>query len=367
VIGFNRLYEMTGQANYRAAARFFWSTVVNNRSFATGGNGDGEHFFPPADFLHHLGSAKTMETCCTYNMLKLTRGLFEFEPSAVYADYYERALYNAILGSQDPDSGMMTYFQPTRPGYLKLYCTPVDSFWCCTGSGIENHAKYGDSIYFRGDDAIYINLFVPSELTWEEKGVTLRQTTQFPEEDITRLQVTVRRPSKLTLNIRHPSWCAAATVSINGQRHKTPAQPGGYIALSRTWHSGDLVEVQLPMTLRTEPLPGQPDMVAIVYGPIVLAGRLGNKGISPGADHVVNERTIGDMLNEKVEVPVLAGDPREFVKRIKPVAGSPLTFQTHGIGHPDDVTLIPYYRIAHERYNLYWKVINREEAEKKGL
>ncbi len=365
VIGFNRLYELTGQANYSTAARFFWRTVVDNRTFATGGNGDGEHFFPPADFTRHLGSAKTMETCCTHNMLKLTRSLFALDPLAAYADYYERALYNSILASQDPDSGMMTYFQPTRPGYLKLYCTPTDSFWCCTGSGMENHAKYGDSIYFRGADALYINLFVPSTLIWKEKGLRVAQTTRFPEQERTRLRLTLQRPLNLTLNVRHPSWCEAATILVNGHRHTTSRQPGGYIAVNRVWHSGDTVEVRLPMALRTEPLPGQPDVVAILYGPIVLAGRLGREGIAPGADIIVNERTYGDVLNTKVEVPVLVGEPREVVRQIGPVPGTALTFQTSGIGHPRDVSLIPYYRIAHERYNLYWKVVRRADTEKK--
>ena len=226
VIGFNRLYELTGQQDYGAASRFFWRTVVAQRTFATGGNGDREHFFPPAEFLQHLGSAKTMETCCTYNMLKLTRSLFALDASAVYADYYERALYNSILASQDPDSGMMTYFQPTRPGYLKLYCTPTDSFWCCTGSGMENHAKYGDSIYFHEADTLYINLFIPSTLAWREKGLTITQTTRFPDEDSTRLHLTSQKPINLTLNIRQPSWCRAMTITVNGRRRATSHQPG---------------------------------------------------------------------------------------------------------------------------------------------
>jgi DUF1680 family protein len=363
VIGFNRLYELTGRGDYGAASRFFWRTVVGRRSFATGGNGDLEHFFPPAEFLKRLPSAKTMETCCSHNMLRLTRGLFALEPSAAYADYYERALYNSILASQDPDSGMMTYFQPTRPGYLKLYCTPTDSFWCCTGSGMENHAKYGDSIYFRGDDALYVNLFIPSALSWKEKGLTLTQTTRFPEHDRTRLRLNVRRPSRLTLNVRHPSWCDAATVFVNGRRHTTSRRPGGYVALNRTWRDGDTVEVHLPMTLRTEPLPGNPGVVAFLYGPVVLAGRLGRQGLTPGADIIVNERTYGDVLDDKVEVPVLVGDAREVVKQVKPSAGEALTFHTSGIGRPRDVTLVPYYRIAHERYNLYWKLVGKGDAE----
>jgi len=367
VIGFNRLYEVTGQANYSRAARFFWSTVVENRTFATGGNGDGEHFFPPADFVRHLGSAKTMETCCTYNMLKLTRNLFALDPSVIYADYYERALYNSILASQDPDSGMMTYFQPTRPGYLKFYCTPTDSFWCCTGSGMENHAKYGDSIYFHRNDTLFLNLFIPSTLDWKEKGVTITQTTQFPDEDKTRLQLKLEKPTRLTFNIRHPFWCKTVTIFVNGHRHTTSGEAGRYIPVNRLWRSGDTVEVRLPMTLHTEPLPGQMDVVAVLYGPIVLAGPLGTKGVEPGADIIINERTIGDSLNDKVEVPVLVGEPSEIVRHITRVTGAPLTFQTKSIGRPNDINLIPYYRIAHERYNLYWKVVNKDETEKKPL
>ena len=362
VIGFSRLFELTGQADYHTASRFFWDTVVTRRTFATGGHGDGEHFFPPAEFLQHLASAKTMETCCTYNMLRLTRSLFALDPSAAYADYYERALYNSILASQDPDTGMMTYFQPTRPGYLKLYCTPTDSFWCCTGSGMENHAKYGDSIYFHDADTLYVNLFIPSDLTWEEKGLTITQTTRFPEQDRTRMQLIARHPTKLTLNIRHPSWCRAVTVTVNGRRQASSRRPGRYISVNRVWHSGDVVEVHLPMALRTEPLPGNADVVAILYGPIVLAGRLGKKGLSPGADIIVNERTTGDVLNEAVEVPILSGDAQSIITQIRPSAGAALTFHTAGIGRPHDVSLIPYYRVAHERYNLYWKVLRQREG-----
>ena len=329
-----------------------------------GGNGDGEHFFPPADFVRHLGSAKTMETCCTHNMLKLTRRLFALAPSAAYADYYERALYNSILASQDPDSGMMTYFQPTRPGYLKLYCTPTDSFWCCTGSGMENHAKYGDSIYFRGTDSLYVNLFIPSTVTWKEKGLTVTQTTRFPEQDKTRLRLAVQKPMRLSLNIRHPFWCQIATVFINGYRHTTSREPGRYIAISRVWRAGDTVEMHLPMTLRTEHLPGQPDVVAFMYGPLVLAGRLGREGIAPGADIIVNERTTGNVLKADVKVPMLVGELGQIASHISPTTGAALRFQTEGIGHPHDVNLIPYYRITHERYNLYWKVVKREDSEK---
>jgi hypothetical protein len=361
IIGFHRLHLLTGQTPYLTAAQFFWKAVVSTRSFATGGNGDQEHFFPITDFARHLPSAKTMETCCSHNMLKLTRALFSLEPSAEYADYYERALYNTILASQDPDSGMMTYFQSTRPGYLKMYCTPFDSFWCCTGTGIENHAKYGDSIYFLGSDgvrnAIYVNLFIPSALTWKQKGLTLKQTTRFPEAGKTRLEFTVDSPTELTLFLRHPAWCAQAAVTVNGNSVATSKKPGTFIALKGTWKSGDVVELEVPMTLHVEMLPGNVDYAAVMYGPLVLVGALGKEGITPGGDIHVNERTIGQDFNQPIEVPEFAGDQAQLVEKIKP-AEPPLTFKTTGLGRPNDVTLVPYYRVAHERYNMYWKLSN---------
>jgi DUF1680 family protein len=358
VIGFQRLYELTGDSQYRDAARFFWEAVVHTRSFVTGGHGDGEHFFPPSTFGQHL-NAKTMETCGSHNMLRLTRMLFGSEApvAARYADYYERTLYNTILASQDPETGWSTYFQPLRPGYLKFYHTPIDSFWCCTGTGIENHAKYGDSIYFHGDDVLYVNLFIPSELTWRNKAMTIRQTTSFPETDTSRLAIEVRRPVRATLNVRYPIWSNGATVRVNGRVVDSAARPGSYIAIDRTWRNGDVVDVRVPMSLHAEALPGAPDKVAILYGPLVLAGRLGKAAMYPGADIIQNERTVGSILDVPVAVPDLAASAQDVVTRIRPVAGAPLTFETTGIGKPHDVTLIPYHRLHHERYNIYWTLV----------
>ena len=330
VIGFSRLGELTGKRPYRDAATFFWQTVVEKRSFATGGNGDGEHFFPPHEFAAHLSSAKTMETCCAHNMLRLTRALFQLAPSVAYADYYERALYNAILASQDPQSGMMTYFQATRPGYVKLYCTPTDSFWCCTGSGMENHAKYGDSIYFHDDASLYVNLFIASELRWAEKNLRITQTTRFPDEDSTRLVIHTGAPRRLNLKMRYPSWCADATVTVNDRRQVIRSKPGQYIDLDRTWQDGDVVHLRLPMRRQLQPLPNAPNLAAVMNGPIVLAGRLGTEGLSPGADLMVNERESGKMLDKPIQTPRLA--------------------------ESKDIELVPWYRIAHERYTMYWRV-----------
>jgi hypothetical protein len=357
-IGFERIHELGGDAECGAAARFFWETVVTRRSYATGGHGDREHFFPVGEFASRLGSAKTMETCGTHNMLRLTRALFSADPRPAYADFYERALFNAILGSQDPDSGMTTYFQATRPGYVKLYHTPVDSFWCCTGSGMENHAKYGDSIYFHDRAAaLYVNLFVPSVVQWRQAGLTVTQTTRFPDAGTARLAIAARRPVPATIHVRHPGWCARATIRVNGRDAASGATPGSYVTLTRTWRDGDVVDVQLPMTVRAEPLPGAPDTIALLYGPIALAGVFGRAGIAPGADIIRNERESGSMLNDPIEVPVLAAAPADVARHVERVGDGPLAFRTVGIGRPREARLVPYAAVAHERYTLYWKTV----------
>jgi uncharacterized protein len=355
VIGFSRLHELTGEEAYRDAARFFWERVVRQRSFVTGGNGDVEHFFPPDEFAEHLTSAKTMETCCTHNLLKLTRKMFTSEPAPKYADYYERALFNSILGSQDPESGMMTYFQATRPGYVKLYCTPFDSFWCCTGSGIENHTKYGDSIYFHKEESLFVNLFMASTLDWQQRGVKLTQLTRFPEEDRSRISLEVAKPTWFKIHIRHPSWCRSAVVTVNGKRHITSNEPSSYIAIERQWRNGDVIEVHLPMHLYTEALPGEPGIVSALYGPVVLVGRMGREGLSPGADLIVNERLSGTMLNDPTDVPDWPGTPATFVQAFS-ATDKPLHFQVRGFEGTRTIEMMPYYALAHERYNLYWRI-----------
>jgi uncharacterized protein len=353
VIGFYRLYEQTGQKEYLAASTFFWRTVANTRSFVNGNHGDEEHFFPVADFDRHVFSAKTSETCCDYNMLKLTRMLFQHDPSAGYADFYERALYNDILASQDPDTGMVTYFQGNRPGYRKLYCTPVDSFWCCTGTGMENHAKYNDSIYFRSTDSLYVNLFIPSTVTWG-KGTTLAQTTLFPDQPGTRLRWATKHPVKLTLKVRHPHWCRTVTVRIDGKTVLESKQPCSFLELNRVWRNGDAVELDLPMELRAVPLPGSSDIVAFCYGPVVLAGDLG-EDLAAGEDLIANERLYGSVANTHSKPPVLTGDPVTLARQARAVE-SPMTFTLPARGPSTEVTLVPYYKIRHQRYATYWKI-----------
>lgn len=354
VIGFQRLAEATGEAHYAKAARYFWGTVVHKRSFATGGNGDGEHFFPPADARQRLGSAKTMETCCTHNMLRLTRALFTAEPAAAYADYHERALFNGILASQDPDSGMVTYFQATRPGYPKLYCTPERSFWCCTGTGMESFAKLGDSIYFHDGDSLYVNQFVASTLDWAEKRVRLRQTTSFPVEAGTRLQIEARAPTRFALRLRHPAWCDRLTLTLNGKPLAESTEPGRYVEVDRTWRPGDVVEAALPMRLGLRPLPGASDIAAVTLGPLVLAARMGREGMGPGADIVDSEYAYGGALkNPDTPPPPLALRGRSVDEAVRP-AGAPLHYRAGEPGR--EIELAPFHLIAHERYSLYWQL-----------
>jgi DUF1680 family protein len=354
VVGFSRIHDVTGAPEYRRAAEFFWRTVVDSRSFATGGHGDVEHFFPTSEFAKRLPSGKTMETCCTHNMLRLTRSLYARDPRVAHFDYYERALFNGILASQDPETGMNTYFQSTRPGYVRLYHKPFDAFWCCTGSGIENHARYGENIYARDETTLYVNLFLSSTLDWKERGVRVTQTTRFPDADTTRFEFNAGRGAP-RLAIRQPSWCPTMTVTVNGKRKHVARQPGTYYRLRGNLRDGDSVEVRTPMSLRLEPLPNAPEYAALVYGPIVLAGRMGTKGLAPGSQLIINERESGNMLNDAVDIPTWNRSLADLLASTARTDEQKLVFTARGFHGDVSVELIPWFRLTHERYNLYWR------------
>jgi hypothetical protein len=355
VVGFARLHRLAGDERCGRAARFFWQAVVERRSFATGGNGDGEHFFPVGETRRHLASAKTMETCSTYNMLRLGRALFMGRPDARYADFHERALFNGILASQDPDSGMTTYFQATRPGYPKLYGTPERSFWCCTGTGMESHAKAGDSIWFHRDRTLYVEQFIAADLHWRAHGVRVRQETAFPDEAATRLTLRVAAPVRLTLRIRHPAWCRRVSLRVNGEHVLDSLEPG-HVDVERTWRDGDVLAVELPMHLHLAPLPGAPDVAALMFGPVVLAARLGTAGMAPGADLIANERTYGAVLDLPMALPAIDGRPQALERALRREPGPRLAFRLRVAQPEADWELVPFHRVAHERYNLYWQL-----------
>jgi uncharacterized protein len=347
LVGLARRYQLFGDTNDLAGAKNFWDIVVKHHTYVTGGNSEGEHF-GPADKLSDTLTDKTTETCNTYNMLKLTRLLFEVEPRPEYADYYERALYNHILGSQDPATGMVTYFVPLLGGCVKEYTTPFDTFTCCLGTGMENHAKYEDSIYFHGTNLLYVNLFIPSELKWKEKGVVMRQETQYPNSDKIDFTFTCEQPAELTLKIRCPQWAGQGMrCTVNGKPVEVAAKPGSYADLNRTWHTGDKLEVTIPMALRFEAMPDNPNRVAIFNGPILLAGELG-----PEKD---------PKMSDPDYVPVLRTDAASLLKQIKPVKGQTNVFRTEGVGKPHDVTLQPFYRTHHERYSVYWDLVTPQQ------
>lgn len=343
LIGLARRYELTLDAEDKTAAEFFWQRVVRHHSYVNGGNSDGERFGPP-DKLSNRLSPNTSETCNTYNMLKLTRHLFEWNASAEYADYYERALYNHILASQDPDDGMVCYYVPMKAGSKKLYSKPFDDFWCCVGTGMENHAKYGEAIYFHNDDSLWVNLFIPSELNWREKGLSLRQETRYPESDKVNFTVKAQKPANFSLRLRYPGWANNVSVAVNGRPETVNAKPGSFIEIKRTWKTGDRVELTIPMSLRLEAMPDNPRRVAILYGPTVLAGELGPED----AETTVNL------------VPALMTGDRPVSEWIKPATG-PITFQTASAGKPNEFTLYPFYRMHHKRYAVYWDLLNEQQ------
>lgn len=353
MLGPARLYEVTSQSKFRTSANFFWEEVATKRSYVTGGNSEGEMFFPIGDMGKHL-TVFCAESCNTYNILKLTRALFCWEARADCADFYERALYNHILGSQDPKTGMMTYYYSLKPGHFKTFSSPFESFWCCVGTGMENHSKYGDSIYFHNERNLYVNLFIASELNWKEQGLKIRQETRFPEEPTTRLTVACDRPSEANILIRHPDWVKTGfAATINGRRHPSSSKPGSYLKLRRVWRNGDTIQVSLPMELHLEPMRDDPDKVAILYGPIVLAGILGTEGYQSPMPYAGNSQMVYAHVPDP-EVPSLVTDGKPVREWVRSASNQPLNFKIMGAGKADGVSLIPVYAANHERYTVYW-------------
>ncbi len=367
VIGYARIAELGGDASWRDAARFFWNTVVDHRTLAFGGNSEREHFNDPADFSTLLESREGPETCNTYNMLRLTEALFRHEPAARYADFYERALYNHILSSQNPDHGGFVYFTPIRPQHYRVYSQPEVCFWCCVGTGMENHGKYGAFIYAHtpDDDTLFVNLFLASELDWRERGVRVRQETSFPDAPRTRLIVSTAKAQHFALSIRHPSWCENPAVSINGTPFQSHTSPSSYIILSREWRDGDRIEIELPMRTTLERLPDGSDYVAVLHGPIVLAAKTGTENLDGliAGDARMGHVAPGPYLPLD-QAPMLVGDFTTIAGQIKPVAGRPLTFTTGELIQPEKfrgLELVPFFRVHDARYMLYWRTVSAEK------
>ncbi len=356
-VGAARRYELTGTEEDKTIASFFWETMVHQHSYVIGGNSNYEYCGEPGKLNDRL-SDNTCETCNTYNMLKLTRHLFCMQPGQDLADYYERALYNHILASQNPVDGMVCYFVPLRMGTHKKFSDQFSTFTCCVGSGMENHVKYAESIYYRSDDGgLYVNLFIPSELNWKSKGVRISQETGFPDDDKTTLRF-YGKNARFPLYLRNPGWARQGiTVRLNDEPAPVSRNAAGFWVIDRIWHDGDKVEVAFPMEVYTESMPDNTDRVAFLYGPVVLAGQLGNEQPDP-----------------VYGTPVLLTDQRDPGKWIKPVPGVSLMFRTNKAGQPFDFLLKPFFRTHEEYYSVYfdfftpaaWEERKAEyEAEKK--
>jgi len=347
VIAAARAWETGGDAHYREVAGNFWRMVTGDHCYCTGGTSDYEHWGEPGRFAGQL-SGHSHECCCSYNMLRLTRHLHGWQPDAALMDYYERVLFNARLGTQD-DAGMMMYFVPMDAGYWKAFNKPFDAFWCCTGTGVEEFAKSNDTIYFRDGDGLFVNLFIASELSWPEQGLRLVQRTRFPDEEGTTLEFGLQQPRRLSLRLRIPYWATRGpTLKINGAAQAVSAKPGSYLVVEREFADGDRIELGLPMELHAAPLPDEPSLQAMMYGPLVLAARLGSAGVDPERIHVSDPRPSFNKLTG-TQMPSVFFEPEQSWAKKLDRGGQ--VFEATGIDGP--LQLIPLYRIRNERYAVY--------------
>ena len=340
VIGAARMYELTGETRYRDIATYFLDEVLTERTYAIGNNSVDEHWRSNPGDLKGTLKYHDAECCVAYNMMKLERHVYSWTGDARWMDAYERSLWNARMGTQDAQ-GLKQYFFPLAAGYWRHVNSPEESFWCCTGTGAEEFAKFNDTIYFHDGKNVWVNQFIASELTWKDAGLTLRQETGFPVEQGTKLRLKVTAPSRWTMHVRIPGWADGGSVSINGRALEAFAQPGSYLSLTREWRDGDTVEVALPMRLYAEPLPGDPTLRAALYGPLVLAADMG-----PGP--ASGPLKIGGYDSGPKDPGSAAPGPVGWPEL---VSAKELTFRAAGSWSG---AVKPMYRIKDERYGVYW-------------
>jgi uncharacterized protein len=340
-------YIYAGEKSDGEAATFFWDAVALHHSYATGGHGRDEYFGPP-DQLSERVDGRTDESCNVYNMLKMTRSLFAIHPDIKYAEFEERALFNHVLGSIDPEDGRTCYMVPVGRGVRHEYQDMAQDFTCCVGSGMESHGLHGDGIYYEAANRLWVNLYVPSTADWKSVDVQLAMATDFPEGESASLKLTLAKPKQLTLSFRRPSWAGEGfAIKVNGKAVVIFSRPGSYIEITRTWKSGDAVSLVLPKILHAEATADNPNRVALMWGPLVLAGDLGP------------ERTEG--WTDAIPSFITASQP--IPQWLQPVAGSPGRFRssakTPEVGD-QVVDLVPFYRLHRREYALYWDLYTAE-------
>ncbi|MDC7683435.1 glycoside hydrolase family 127 protein [Asticcacaulis sp. BYS171W] len=335
LLGEATLYEVTGQPEHQKAASFFWERVVNHHSYVIGGNADREYFFAPDTISKHITEA-TCEHCNTYNMLKLTRHLYGWNPDARYFDYFERAHFNHVLAQQNPKTGMFSYMTPLFTGAARGFSDPVDNWTCCHGSGMESHAKHGESIFWETTDTLFVNLYIPATAKWASKGAQIRLDTGYPYDGDIHLSIpALRRPTAFKLALRVPAWAKTADLSLNGKPVKG-TRNGGYLIIERVWSAGDKVKLRLPLDLRFEATSDNAQVGALLHGPLVLAADLGSV----------------EMPYTGTE-PALVGD--DLLATFKPVAPDKAHYRTQGSGRPGDMDFVPFYSQYERRSGVYFK------------
>ncbi|WP_208420101.1 glycoside hydrolase family 127 protein [Paraflavitalea devenefica] len=370
VIGYKRIAEVAQDTAWARAADFFWNTVVRHRTVSIGGNSVREHFHPASDFSSMVESREGPETCNSYNMLKLTRHLFLTRPSNTYMDYYERTLYNHILSSQSPTGGFV-YFTPMRPQHYRVYSQPQEGFWCCVGSGLENHGKYGELIYAHTNNDLYINLFIHSTLEWKEKGLKLTQETAFPFEDKSQIRLSLAKPARFTVYVRNPSWVTPGTMRVYVNKKQVAIRPdgGSYIAINRLWKSNDIISIHPPQHTEVERLPDSSQWVSFVRGPIVLAAATDTAGLDGlFADGSRMGHVAGGPLVPQDEAPLIVGESNNMASALLPYTKNltTLSFTAPALFYQPKykkLVLRPFFRVHNSRYVIYFPYTRPENLE----
>lgn len=349
--GFESVFRYNGDERLTEAARFFWETVMKKHTWIMGGNSTGEHFFAPDGFEKRIEQDGGPESCNSVNMLRLTERLYQDYAEPEMIDYYENVLFNHLLANYDPEQGMCVYYTSMKPGHYKVYGTKYDSFWCCTGTGFEQTGKFGQMIYAHAGSELYVNLFIASSVKWKD-GISLTQTTDFPDEEATHL--TVSGGGKFCLKIRCPYWTGASSlvVSVNGKR-KRLRSAGGYVSIDRIWKDGDQIDVEFPMRVEAVPLNGSERYVALKYGPIVLAARIFDERMTKD-DFRSARMTVATKSYPVMDVPAFIGDIRRIPSSVTR-KGTKAEFVCSGKITSKPFDLVPFYSIHWSRYAVYFR------------
>jgi DUF1680 family protein len=349
VIAAARIYELTGDKHYWNIADYFWNEVTSERAFCTGGTSNFELWRSDPGVLSTQLSSETTEDCCAYNMMKLTRHLFGWDPQALYMDYYERVLFNHRMGTIDPETGTTVYYLPLGNGYSKIYAKPFDSFWCCNGTGAEEFAKLSDTIYFHDENSIFVNLYIASEVNWPERGIRVTQQTTFPELQGSTFVMSAEKPANVDLKLRIPNWATSGNVKVNGRTLAAFADPGSYLVLRGPWKNGDRIELSLPMQLYAAPMPDKQSVQAAMYGPLVLAAVLGEEPRENWYRHFTAQEK-----QEPAATLQFTGkldDPSSWLE-----PDGVLTFRT-----AKNQKFMPLSHIVHDRYSVYHEIMSQPQ------